>query len=176
MLFLPKRTQRSFAQAAPCLVLTSRQGRCLSWQGLTGRSLGKIGPRRRVNLHCFFIPATREPPFRSKRHHHSRGLRACGHLSRNALTSKPEILRLYSGRSANHLCFFLCLKSSNIRPPVSNLLSGDSGTQKMVRMVQSTAYRDDRSYIEEARIYPSMDAWPNGKALDYESRDSRFDP
>jgi hypothetical protein len=24
--------------------------------------------------------------------------------------------------------------------------------------------------------FSSMDAWPNGKALDYESRDSRFDP
>jgi hypothetical protein len=25
-------------------------------------------------------------------------------------------------------------------------------------------------------VLSSMDAWPNGKALDYESRDSRFDP
>jgi hypothetical protein len=26
------------------------------------------------------------------------------------------------------------------------------------------------------RTIHRLDAWPNGKALDYESRDSRFDP
>jgi hypothetical protein len=26
------------------------------------------------------------------------------------------------------------------------------------------------------QLFIKLDAWPNGKALDYESRDSRFDP
>ena len=34
----------------------------------------------------------------------------------------------------------------------------------------------EKTYSVEANTFHKLVAWPNGKALDYESRDSRFDP
>ena len=42
--------------------------------------------------------------------------------------------------------------------------------------VKTESLKMEKTYSVEANTFHKLVAWPNGKALDYESRDSRFDP
>jgi hypothetical protein len=61
-------------------------------------------------------------------------------------------------------------------PSLERLYIPDNKPFGSIDIGRDTTRHNDYLLPLTAPIFIKLDAWPNGKALDYESRDSRFDP
>jgi hypothetical protein len=61
-------------------------------------------------------------------------------------------------------------------PSLERLYIPDSIPSESIDIGRDTTRHNDYLLLLTTLFFIKLDAWPNGKALDYESRDSRFDP